>query len=295
MEQRFGVCGVLVTYRRPQILEQTLDAIDGQSDSLDHIIVVDNDPAQSAREIIEGRHAAYSYIATGANLGPAGGLRAGVDEIGEDWAWVMFLDDDDPPPGQHVFENSLQFLMEAVERDPKCGGVGTAGALFNRRWGRSRRPDMRSDTRYLKVDWIGGGQFPIYSVAALRKVGAPDPSTFWGYDDLDLGLRLIRANYALYRDRDYAPEVHTGPRVEGRDARPATWRLYYTSRNLVSLMRRESSLVWAVIAGSRAVLAAFGRSRGQRMAAARASLRGVVGALCGESGWSSRAGGPTAH
>ena len=295
MSRRRDVCGVLVTYRRPQILEQTLDAIDRQSASLEHIIVVDNDPAQSARELIGRRSNRYSYLATGANLGPAGGLRAGVDKIGKDWAWVMFLDDDDPPTGQHVFENSRRFLLEAAIQDPKCGGVGTTGALFDRRWGRSRRPDMQSESRYLKVDWIGGGQFPIYNVEALREVGAPDPSTFWGYDDLDLGLRLNRANYNLYRDRDFVPELPTGPRVKARDARPEPWRLYYTSRNLVSLMRRESSLVWAVIAGTRAVLAAFGRSRGQHWAAAHASLRGVVAAVCGESGWSPRAGGPSAR
>lgn len=285
---------MLVTYRRPDVLAHTLDAIERQTVSLDHVFVVDNDPNRSALGVVEARSSSYSYIATGANLGPAGGLRAGVDAIGDDYTWVMFLDDDDPPPGSRLFENARQFLEAAVQHDPNCGGVGTAGALFDRRLGRSRRPDMKSEPRFLGVDWIGGGQFPIYNVQALRAVGAPDPSTFWGYDDLDLGLRLTRPGRNLYRDRDFAISPDDQPPMKPQLGSPAVWRLYYTNRNLVALMKRESSMGWAILAGVRGVAAAFVRTSGRRFGGASAAGRGLVDALRGRAGWSDRAGGPAA-
>lgn len=285
------VCGALVTYRRAHLLPVMLDALADQSVHLAHVVVVDNDPEESARAVVEER--SIAYIAAGANLGPAGGLRLCVDALADaGHEWVMFLDDDDPPPGPEIVESMVDFLADAVAADPNCAAVGAAGALFDRRWGRSRRPDMSSSDRRLLVDWIGSGMFPIYRVADLVAVGAPDGDLFWGFEDLDIGLRLRAADKTLYRDRDYAirrPYDHPPKAVVGA---AATWRVYYATRNLVAIIRRDGSRCGAAVVGARSMAGAFVRSPGRRLAVARAAARGWRDGQRGVTGRVDIPGGP---
>ena len=151
---------------------------------------------------------------------------------------------------------------------------------------------MNAPDRMLAVDWIGGNQFPIYRASALAEVGAPDATLFWGYEELDLGLRLRRAGYSLYRDRDY--EVRTPfdhpKKVESGPAVP--WRRYYTTRNLVAIMIRESTRLRATAIGLRCVAGALVGAKGRRLRTALSAARGLTDGLRGSSGWSARAGGP---
>ena len=93
------------------------------------------------------------------------------------------------------------------------------------------------------VDVVGGGQFPIYRVGAVREVGVFDEQLFFGFDDLEYGLRLRRAGFDVLADGDV-----WRPRRENR-ATPYVgktltlgepgWRRYYSVRNLIYILRRH--------------------------------------------------------
>lgn len=286
------VGGVLVTYRRPELLGITLAALANQTHRLNHLFVVDNDSRESARTAVVGMPE-LTYVPSGANLGPAGGLRLGVEAAASSCPWVMFLDDDDPLPGPDVVASMVAFLATTLADDAACAGVGAAGALFDRRRGVSRRPDMSSPQRALSVDWIGGGQFPLYRTEALLGAGVPDPGWFWGFDDLDLGLRLRHQGWNLYRDRDFKVETSFGHAKAAAPSAQSAWRSYYTTRNLASIVRRESSLAHGFAVGLRTIGGAIAKSPpGFRLRALRSSTSGLIDMLTGGRGWSPRANGP---
>ena len=72
--------GILVTYRRAGDLASMLASF-GQDSRPDTLVVVDHDPAESAREVVAdygAGHGRVGYLASGDKLGPAGGLALGM-------------------------------------------------------------------------------------------------------------------------------------------------------------------------------------------------------------------------
>src|ERR1700753_712474 len=85
------ICGVVVTHRRPDELTKSLDVLSTQSRALDHLIVVDNDPDERVRDIVNGQPVATTYLPSHRNLGGAGGFALGILHalaLGADWVWL---------------------------------------------------------------------------------------------------------------------------------------------------------------------------------------------------------------
>jgi GT2 family glycosyltransferase len=278
------IIGVLVTYRRPEQLQETLMTIGRQTRRLDYLFVVDNDPLGSAA----GLGHFDRYIGAGHNGGPAGGLRIGVDaalEMATDDAWILFLDDDDPPSEVDEFAHLADLAATAAA---DVGAVGRVGARYRCLTGQPVRvPD--DDLRGLvEVDWVGGGQFPLYRAKALRE-SRPNASLFFGFDDLDLGLSLKTAGWRIIVDgdrwragRERSGRVRLGTHQIRQSASAMPWRRYYSNRNLILIARsrgRLPLLVSATIAIVRALLLArVGREH------VRMSARGLVDGILGRSG-----------
>lgn len=254
--------GVLVTYRRPDDLDRSLDAIASQSVRFDDLVVVDNDPSERSQQIVE-RHrkrlGPTRSIDSPTNLGPAGGRSIGAREIfakANDTDWIVFLDDDDPLPSS----DSVERLIAAAERqrgiDPASAGVGLRGARLDRWTGRLVPVDGRGTVR---VDHLHGNFLPCYAVGALRRVGTFDPRLFFGFEELDLGLRLRRAGYTLYADADLLAEVAAAMGASRERSLPdlrlgiPSIRRYYSLRNLLVVLGRErmypQAVGWALVAG----------------------------------------------
>ena len=280
MTEELSVCGVMVTYRRPSWVEVSLDTLARQTRRLDEVVVVDNDPDESARAAAE--RAGARYLPAGRNRGMAGGLHVGLEAAGDRHDLVLVLDDDDPPNGPDVVEGLVDFFVDTRRLDPTCAAVGGAGALFDARSGRSRRPDMRGPGRALPVDWIGSGMMVLYDVSALRAVGGPDESLFFAYEDLDIGLRLRRAGHSLYRDRDHRTQAVFD--LPTKTPRPSPDRVYYSTRNLVVILGRESGRRRSAAIAVRLVAAALVRNPGCRVAATRAAVAGALDGLRGRLG-----------
>lgn len=262
---------VTVTYRRPGELAATLAAFVTQETVPDLIVIVDNDPDMSARAIVPDE---AIYVATGENLGPAGGLPIGfATAISHGADWVVVVDDDTPPgPGQ-VF---TELTRMATSADDDVAAVGFIGARYNRRTGQSER--IPNPEGIIEVDWIGGGQLPMYRMTAIAAVEM-DPGLFFGYEELALGLLLQRAGWRLIADTERWSANRFSQQAARRSrprAQVAPWRRYYSARNLILIGRtvgRRTTLVAIAASLARAV-----RSRSWM------ALRGTVDGVLGRTG-----------
>ncbi len=238
--------GVLVTFRRPEQLASTLHAVTEQTRALHHLIVVDNAPTLETRAIVGNVAPSAEYVAAPENLGPAGGIALGMErllEMADEDDWIITLDDDDPPADAGAFAALYAFAREMSVQDRTAAAVGMGGVRFDRRRGRIVRVPDDELRGAVRVDSIAGNQCPCYSAAAIRAVGPMRRDLFFGFEELELGLRLGDAGYSLYAD---GPAWLAGREAQGllgrrfapsRSLGEPTWRRYYSLRNLVCILR----------------------------------------------------------
>ena len=286
--------GVLVTYRRPEALTQTLAAIGRQNRAVDGLVVVDNGSDCHARAAAAAVGA--MYIDAHGNQGPAGGIALGMQHIlriAADEDWLVLFDDDDPPRTDEILEQLWNFGQVQCRSDSRTGAVGLVGARYDARRGVTRRVRDEELDGPVPVDYIGGGQFPMFRCVALKRAGVFDRRLFFGFDDLEHGLRLRRAGYSLYADGDlWLVERRLNKRTgldksrlrTPRDA--AAWRRYYSVRNTGLIAREYASPATAVFValggGAKGVMALV---RARRPAIEWVMpLRGAVDAVMGLSG-----------
>ena len=242
------VHGVLVTYRRPYWLQASLDALARQTYPLTSLTIVDNAPDPANAAIIDEHRTPgleVRYLPSSSNLGPAGGLAVGmaaVLEIADDADWILGLDDDDPPADDAILAHLVEFAHNLCGAG-EVGGVGVSGSRLDRTNGRLLRPADEELEGAVPVDYIGGNQLPLYAASAVRAVGVPEARLFFGFDDLEFGLRLVENGFPLYssgvlhRSARAAAnrldlEVRPGTGILG----PPTWRRYYSLRNLIWIL-----------------------------------------------------------
>jgi GT2 family glycosyltransferase len=284
------VTAIVVTYKRPEMLRTTLIGLGDQSRPPTSVLVIDNDPAQTAGPIAD--EFGHGYLCTSDNLGPAGGIALGVEVVVSDAAdddLVLLVDDDDPLPSADTLERLVDAFGVASRRAGRCAGVGLVGARYRPSRGDFVRVDDDELVGLVPVDYIGGGHAPLYLVRALREVGTFDAALFFGFDDSEFGLRLKRAGWDLYVPGELWHELR---RSTGRLAMPATprigaappaWRQYYSARNAVHLARRygtkrglrKTVLRGFVVTPGRRLV--HQRSFSVALAAARGTLDGLRG------------------
>jgi glycosyltransferase involved in cell wall biosynthesis len=243
--------GVLVTYRRPDALTTSLETVTRQERRLDTLVVVDNDPLESARGLVEslGRVSPRpTYVPAGRNLGPAGGIALGMRQVlarAQDDDWVVLLDDDDPP----LTTDALRLLAELGttlrDEDPRTAAVGASGTNFDVARARALRIPDSALQGAVPSSCIGGNQLPLYSVHAIRAVGVFDERLFFGFEELDYGLRLWASGFTVYAHGDVwlRSRRHHGrigmTTAPQRTLTEPTWRRYYSLRNLIVILRKR--------------------------------------------------------
>jgi glycosyltransferase involved in cell wall biosynthesis len=292
--------GVLVTYRQPAALPVTLRRIAEQSQPLAGLVVVDNDPSPATRAVVEA-HAAglgwLEYVASPENLGPAGGLAVGMERVldhARPQDWIVLLDDGDPPQWSTMLGELLAFGQAMRATDRRTAGVGLIGARFDWASGRLVRPADRELDGPVAIDYIGGGQLPLYLTEAVRRVGPFSAPLFFGCDDLEYGLRLRQAGYSLYAPGALWLQLrrkwgHTGLVVRpGVALGEPTWRRYYSLRNMIHILRTFGGTTAAIrvtaLQGLLKPLANMATSPGRAWRHLRLNLRAC------RDGWTGRLG-----
>lgn len=289
---------VMVTYRRGPQLRDYVDALARQTRPLDHLLVVDNDPAGSARWIVEDHgliSTSVRYLNTGENLGPAGGIAAGLRDVlgvAHDDDWVFTLDDDDPPRTPEMIAELESMAESLLTAGAPVGGVGLCGGRFDLARGRLVSVHDHELVGAVASSWIGGNQLPCYRVRAVRRIGVFDPRYFINFEELDYGLRMLDHGLVLYAHGDLwrRERAHLGRASEltaERRLGDAHWRRYYSLRNLVFLLRDRRRWRAATLVTAAALIKPLANApRAPRLAFTHLGLN--VRALA--DGWSGRMG-----
>ncbi|MCO7348848.1 glycosyltransferase [Burkholderia multivorans] len=202
---------VVPTYRRPDLLERCLDALCVQvfDPTTYEIIVVDDDPAGSARPVVDACRArmtdvpAIRYLSAPDTQGPAGARNVGWRSARG--ALIAFTDDDTIPDPTWLRHGAAALLAE-----PSAAAAAgrIAGPL------RPRPTDYERDAAGLAHAEFATANCFVRR-AALERVG--------GFDE-----RFTRA-WREDADLMFALREHAGPIVEVEDARivhpvrPARW------------------------------------------------------------------------
>jgi glycosyltransferase involved in cell wall biosynthesis len=241
--------GVLVTFRRPELLSTVFDRLREQDRRLDRVVVVDNDPSAESEEVARSGGAGafpVEYLPMAENLGSAGGVAAGMSrvlEVAADDDWILLLDDDDPPPTSTIVGELERFGAATLERDARTAGVGLAGARFDWRRGRLRRVPDRELDGPVALDYLPMGHVALYRVRAVREAGPYLAPLFYA-SDIEYGLRLRRAGYSLYAPGELLLERRAATGRLGlerirpnRRLEPPGWRRYYSLRNSIYVLR----------------------------------------------------------
>ena len=185
--------------RPPDDLERSLESLAARPDALDELVVVDNDchGVGGDRRALPRPARPHLVRVVGDEPGRGGGTVAGAAEMmrraGDD-DWIGFLDDDDPVPVPDLVHRPGPQRRSHAARRPE-----------RRRRRAARRParpvepagSCRSRRRHDAVDHLHGNPVPCYRVGALRQVGPFDAELFFGFEELELGLRLRREGSTL--------------------------------------------------------------------------------------------------
>lgn len=259
------VFALLVTFRRPKELALTLHSLAADPCDLELLLVVDHEPTSASHNAVAeygGSHP-VEYLPTNDNTGPAGGMRLGIErllELADDRDWILALDDDDPPY-RALLSDLRQAANACAAAHPQMGGLGLVGARYDRRWGKVARLDDDELHGFVPVDYVGGGQLPLYRAGALRKVGAHRAELFFGFEDLDQGLRLAGAGHPLFVSGALMAEARRHFGHSSADRRRTNrssardWRAYYSVRNVIIIAREHASRIGAIAATVRFAVA----------------------------------------
>ncbi len=302
MSQQPMMLGALVTFRRTEHLAAYLETIGRQTRRLDRLVIVDNDPQGTGRLPLEA-HLSGSrsraaeqihYLPQEENLGAAGGWAVGQNflaELAGDDDWIVMLDDDDPPEDDDILERREAFATAMIRKDPRTAAVSGVGAFFDQTRGRLRRLADHELRGPVAVDYVGSNHFPLYRMGIMRQLGPFFSGLFLGYSELEYSLRVRRAGFNIYVDGEEVIKRRESKNRTGLPSRSRSrvrtsmppWRVYYTTRNMVWMLRANGHTFGALRVSFRRGL---GRGVSQVVVSPKASPRYFRAGLYGiVHGW----------
>lgn len=245
-EKKHGVCAVVVTYNRLELLKQCVEALRAQSAGCD-ILLVDNASTDGTARWAAAQQDCR-YRNTGSNLGGAGGFNRGMRwavEAGYEFVWVM--DDDTLPEPQ-----ALEKLLEADRALGENYGWLSSVALWTDggecKMNRQKLKKSYYDySPFLKYGLVQAEQATFVSLFlrsdVIRRFGLPITEFFiWG-DDLEFTRRIaVRGDVPCFL-AGQSQVVHATRNNEGSnialDAPERIGRYFYAFRNEAYLYRQE--------------------------------------------------------
>jgi GT2 family glycosyltransferase len=236
----------IMTRNRPDVLFKTIKCIKQQTRIPAEILIIDNSDNDDTLNIFNQLHdSGLSYFKVGYNAGPAGAAYLGMDMLFKrGYSWVLWGDDDDPPQFEDVIEslyNTGQCLISE-----SFGLIGVVGGRFSFSKAKMIRIPDSELNGLMEVDTIAGNMFPLIYRNVYENKIFPDPSLFFGFEELDFclsvkrsGLKIYVSGDEMFRHREKFNRLEYKPKLYHAKAMNALWREYYGVRNLLNLLLKK--------------------------------------------------------
>ena len=221
------ICAILITYNRLDILKKSLDCVVQQKLAPETILVVDNNSSDGTSEYISSlKYPNMELMRLEENVGSAGGIAVGMEYALKkdiyDYVWV--LDDD-----TYYSEDTTQQLVDATNQGYDY--VGLTG--YNIRFGNKRA--VHNDLKLQPIDYtlIDGS---LIRMSVVKKIGLVDAGFFMMCDDHEYCLRAQKHGFKVGLLNIAVERLYLGG--EGNFTKATLWRGYYSSRNMMIIVKK---------------------------------------------------------
>jgi len=306
---RDRLAAVVLNFRTPELTRRAMGALFESRRRIDEILLVDNDPDNSCRELGFRSGERATYLPNGANLGFSAGMNRGIRQALADGAGLVLLVNSDtviPPGAIGKLEAALLSHPEAgivapvlvAHSDPSR--VGSAGFRFDSVSGRVRQVGFGSSlAEVAPPTWqeltAASGCVLLIRRQVFERIGFLDEDFFFSFEDLELCLRARRGGFAIGLVGD-AHVLHEGS-ASIPDASPR--RFYFATRNHLLAAQRGAPIAnpllrWGRVASIVALnlahaLRSYGGSRRARLGAVAAGVADFARGRYGAAEWAPRA------
>ena len=264
------------------------------------VIVVDNASQQDEASVIEQRYPQVKVIRSSENLGFAGGNNLGIEASCGKYLYfinndtLLSLQGNAVANTKHGMQPELRYLVERLESDPQ---IGMVCPKIRFTWGDNliqfagytplSRVTLRNnaigfnESDYGQYDTAhptpyGHGAAMMVRREAIDKAGMMPTCFFLYYEELDWSMMIRRAGYTIW----YEPASTIYHKESQTTGQASPLRTYYTTRNRLFFVQRNSPLPWRYlsylylifVAGLKAILKDLLTKRSDL---ARATLRGL--------------------
>jgi GT2 family glycosyltransferase len=237
---RTGV--VVLNYGHPRDTWACLESLEQSGDGDLDVVVVDNAPEGADHDRLrEGVGGRAEVVASGSNLGYAGGNNLGIARLlDRDVDQVMLLN-----PDARVEPHTLRVLRRLLHNRPRCGVVGPRlvfpgtpsricfdGGVVNRENGATwhrRRGHLEAGApvrRARRTDFVTGAAVMVRA-DTVREVGLLPERYFMYYEETDWCLRAARAGWKLL----VQPRARVTHLKRSGIEVPQPYAVYYLTRN----------------------------------------------------------------
>ncbi|UJP64167.1 glycosyltransferase [Mongoliitalea daihaiensis] len=246
MENKF-FAGFIITYNRAEILKNTIEKVFEQSLAPQKLWIIDNSEDTETEQLIKSfENFPLVYFRMDYNAGPAGAAAKGLELVAnEDYDWIYWGDDNDPPVHSDTFQNIFKTLEYASDLD-NIGQLGLIGHLFDGTKGVIKRIDDPTlcDSSFVFVDTIAGGQFKIINKAVVNRGILPASFLFYGQEELEFDLRLKKHGFKsivnselFYQTRKLYNRNNIKTKVYENLNENQLFKQYYSTRNLLYILK----------------------------------------------------------
>ncbi|PNL93662.1 glycosyl transferase [Aggregatibacter aphrophilus] len=260
-----SICAVVVTYNRKELLLRCLQALEQQSYSLEHIVIVDNASTDGTVDFLEQQgyleNPKVTLLSLLENQGGAGGFHAGIKyayEQGYDYIWLM--DDDGYPE-----INCLKELSSYLSNNSYIGPVVVDSKTKEKLSFSIRLPNSLAvfDTYDSLINFEKNNKTiqklilpfngTLISRELISKIGLPFKDYFiWG-DEKEYTLRMKKAraniftvvNSIFYHPADSSSSI---PMFFGKlrfNNANSKLKLYCFCRNSISIYLKHDGIFYA--------------------------------------------------
>jgi GT2 family glycosyltransferase len=249
------------TFNDADIIDCTIEALVRQTRPVDRILVVDNASTDGTLDRPSLKHA--TVLRQTMNGGTSGAVYNGFRySLENDYDWIWVFDADSVPE-----PNALEKLLELYASFPASlqdetafvaclhhnvqDGVPRYGGLFTERGHAPNRPveGVRHCTCHFTI-WSGC----LYRLAAVRKIGLPNPDYVLDWGEGEYGYRVLKAGYKGFIDQEsilrhnirgytssIPADIKIGPAtISFYEYAPI--RCYYSARNMVYFILYDAEL-----------------------------------------------------